>query len=141
MARKRKKVERRKEVEDKSIWFQYFHSIRTVCPWSYTSYLEGKIKIIPFDRELMELTEANWAQQPWDALVYMVDDLTLDEIDDIVAQQNDCQEKCEYLWSHPSYTKGGNNQAPCPIIIQQDRARLMELRYAKTMDSQTKAEN
>ena len=89
----------------------------------------------------MELTEANWAQQPWDALVYMVDDLTLDEIDDIVAQQNDCQEKCEYLWSHPSYTKGGNNQAPCPIIIQQDRARLMELRYAKTMDSQTKAEN
>ena len=138
---KRKKVERRKEVEDKSIWFQYFRSIRTVCPWSYKSYLEGKIKIIPFDRDFMKLTEANWAQQPWDALVYVVDDLTLDEIDDIVAQENDCQEKCEYLWSHPSYTKGGNKQAPYPIIIQQDRAKLMELRYAKTMDSQTKAED
>ena len=39
-------MERRKEVEDKSIWFQYFRSIRHVCPWSYKSYLEGKIKII-----------------------------------------------------------------------------------------------
>ena len=138
---KRKKVERKEEVEAKSIWFQYFRSIRHVCPWSYQSYLEGKIKIIPFDRELMELTEANWEHQPYDALVYVVDDLTLDEIDDIVAQQNDCQEKCEYLWSHPTFTKGGNNQAPYPIIIQQDRAKLMELRYAKTMDSQTKAKN
>ena len=68
-------MERKKEVEDKSIWFKYFRSIRHVCPWSYQSYLEGRIKIIPFDRELMELTEANWAQQPWDALVYMVDEL------------------------------------------------------------------
>ena len=51
-------MERRKEVEDKSIWFQYFRSIRTVCPWSYKSYLEGKIKIIPLDRDFMKLNEA-----------------------------------------------------------------------------------
>ena len=138
---KRKKVERKEEVEAKSIWLKYFHGIRHVCPWSYQSYLEGKIKIIPFDREILELTETNWVVQPYDALVYVVDDLTPDKIDDIVAQQNDCQEKCEYLWSHPTFTKGGNNQAPYPIIIQQDRAKLMELRYAKTMDSQTKAKN
>ena len=128
---KRKKVERKEEVEAKSIWFQYFRSIRHVCPWSYQSYLEGKVKIIPFDRELMELTEANWDIEPNDALVYVVDDLTLDEIDDIVAHRNDCQEKCEYLWSHPTYTKGSNNQAPFACIIQQDRAKLMELRYAR----------
>ena len=138
---KRRKVERKEEVEAKSIWFQYFRSIRNVCPWSYKSYLEGKIKIIPFDRELLELTETNWAIQPYDALVYVVDDLTLDAIDDIVAHRNDCQEKCEYLWSHPTFTKGGNNQAPYPIIIQQDRAKLMELRYAKKVDSKKKAQN
>tara|TARA_Y100000052_G_scaffold27350_1_gene34823 strand:- start:1621 stop:2025 length:405 start_codon:yes stop_codon:yes gene_type:complete len=134
-------VERKEEVEDKSIWLKYFHSIRHVCPWSYKSYLEGKIKIIPFDRELLKLTEMNWNLESNDALVYVVDDLTLNEIDEFVAHRNDCQEKCEYLWSHPSYTKGGNKQAPYPIIIQQDRAKLMELRYAKTMDSQTKAED
>ena len=138
---KRKKVERKEEVEAKSIWLKYFHSIRHVCPWSYQSYLEGKIKIIPFDRELMELTEANWELDPNDALVYVVDDLTLNEIDEFVAHRNDCQEKCEYLWSHPTYTKGSNNQAPYPIIIQQDRAKLMELRYAKKLDSKKKAKN
>tara|TARA_B100001057_G_scaffold411670_1_gene427420 strand:+ start:892 stop:1287 length:396 start_codon:yes stop_codon:yes gene_type:complete len=124
-------VERKEEVEAKSIWLKYFHSIRHVCPWSYKSYLEGKIKIIPFDRDIMELTEANWSLETNDALVYVVDDLTLDEIDNIVAQRNDCQEKCEYLWSHPTFSKGGNNQAPYPIIIQQDRAKLMELRSGR----------
>ena len=124
-------MERKEEVEAKSIWLKYFHSIRHVCPWSYKSYLEGKIKIIPFDRDIMELTEANWSLETNDALVYVVDDLTLDEIDNIVAQRNDCQEKCEYLWSHPTFSKGGNNQAPYPIIIQQDRAKLMELRSGR----------
>ena len=123
-------MEKRKEVEVDSNWFQYFHSIRHVCPWSFKSYLEGRIQIIPFDRDLLKLTEMNWTVQPNDALVYVVDDLTLDEIDEFVAHRNDCQEKCEYLWSHPTFTKGANNQTPKPVIIQQDRKRLMELRNA-----------
>jgi len=121
-------VERRREVEDKSLWLKYFHSIKNVCPWSYESYINGKIKILPYNEDSLKLTEANWTEQPLDALVYVVEGLTLDEIDDIVADRNDCQEKCEYLWSYPTYTKGKNNQAPYPIIIQQDRARLMKLR-------------
>ncbi len=123
-------MERKKEVGDNSNWFNYFHSIRHVCPWSYKSYLEGKIQIIPFDKELLKLTEINWKIQPNDALVYVVDDLTLDEIDEFVAHRNDSQKKCEYLWSHPTFTKGANNQTPKPVIIQQDRKRLMELRNA-----------
>ena len=87
---------RRKEAED-SIWLQYFKSIKDVCPWSYESYINGKIKILPYNEESLELTEANWTEQPLDALVYVVEGLTLDEIDDIVADRNDCQEKCEYL--------------------------------------------
>ena len=83
----------------------------------------------------------NWNIEDWDAIVYVVDDLTLEEIDDIVAHRNDSQEKCEYLWSHPTYSKGGNNQAPFPIIIQQDRRQLMELRYEKKMDFKKKAKN
>ena len=52
----------------------------------------------------------NWNLESNDALVYVVDDLTLNEIDEFVAHRNDCQEKCEYLWSHPSYTKGGKKK-------------------------------
>ena len=124
-------MERKKEVEDKSIWFKYFRSIRHVCPWSYQSYLEGRIKIIPFDKDFLELTEANWSLQTNDALVYVVDDLTLDEIDEFVAHRNDSQKKCEYLWSHPTFSTGSKNKSTYPIIIQQDRAKLMELRYAR----------
>ena len=122
-------MERKEEVEAKSIWFQYFHNIKNVCPWSYESYCNGKIKITSYDKDILALIEQNWRMEPWDAVVYVVEDLTLDAIDNIVARANESQEKCEYLWSHPSYTKGGGNQAPYPIIIQQDRARLMELRY------------
>ena len=52
MGKEKEKRWKKKRSEDKSIWFQYFRSIRHVCPWSYKSYLEGKIKIIPFDRKL-----------------------------------------------------------------------------------------
>ena len=124
-------MERKEEVEDNSIWFQYFRSIRNVCPWSFESYCQGRIKIVPLDIDILKLTETNWNIEDWDAIVYVVDDLTLNAIDDIVAHRNESQEKCEYLWSHPTYSKGGNNQAPYPIIIQQDRAQLMELRNGK----------
>ena len=123
---------RRREAED-STWLQYFKSIKNVCPWSYESYINGKIKILPYDEDFLKLTEANWKEQSLDALVYIVEGLTLDEMDDIVADRNDCQEKCEYLWSYPTYTKGKNNQAPYPIIIQQDRAKLMKLRGKKNV--------
>ncbi len=125
-------MERKEEVEDKSIWFNYFRNIQHVCPWSYKSYCEGKIRIVPYDEDILKLTELNWSIEPWDAVVYVVDtDLTLDAIDNIVAHRNDSQEKCEYLWSHPTFTKGGGNQTPWPVIIQQDRAQLMELRNGK----------
>lgn len=122
-------MERRKEAEDNT-WLQYFESIKDVCPWSYESYIEGRIKIVSFDQKRMLNSEVNWAKEPWDAIVYVVEGLTLDEMDDIVADQNDCQEICEYLWSYPTFTKGRNKQAPHSIIIQQDRATLIKLRAA-----------
>jgi hypothetical protein len=131
---------KRKEVEDNSIWFHYFHRIRHVCPWSYQSYLKGKIKITDFDEDIVKLTEQNWNINEWEAIVYVVKDLTLDAIDEFVAHRNDSQKKCEYLWSHPTYSKGGNNQTPWPVIIQQDRKWLMELRYANAQKRQKENE-
>jgi hypothetical protein len=60
----------------------------------------------------------------------MGENYTLDDMDSIVEERNEVQDTCEYLWSHPSFSKGGKNQTPQPVIIQQDRARLMELRNA-----------
>tara|TARA_R100001510_G_scaffold50887_1_gene50230 strand:+ start:114 stop:512 length:399 start_codon:yes stop_codon:yes gene_type:complete len=125
-------VERKKEVEVKINWLEYFYSIRKVCPYSYQSYLDGTTKITNFDEDILVLNEQNFETLPWEVIVYLLgDDLTLDAIDEYVASLNDCQNTCEYLWSHPTFTKGGNNNTPVPVIIQQDRARLMELRSGK----------
>ena len=110
-------------------WLEYFHSIKHVCPWSYESYTNGTTKIIQFDSDILKLNEQNWRNLPWEVIVYQLgDDLTLDAIDEFVAIRNESQEKCEYLWSHPSFTKGGRNQTPVPVIIQQDRENLLKLR-------------
>ena len=87
-------------------WLEYFHSIKRVCPWSYESYTNGTTKIIQFDSDILKLNEQNWRNLPWEVIVYQLgDDLTLDAIDEFVAIRNESQEKCEYLWSHPHYTK------------------------------------
>tara|TARA_R100001591_G_scaffold109810_1_gene120328 strand:+ start:1728 stop:2123 length:396 start_codon:yes stop_codon:yes gene_type:complete len=125
-------VVRKKEEVVEVNWLQYFHSIKHVCPYSYQSYLDGTTKITHFDEDILVLNEQNFEILPWEVIVYLLgDDLTLDAIEEFVASLNECQNTCEYLWSHPTFSKGGYNQTPVPVIIQQDRARLMELRSGK----------
>jgi hypothetical protein len=113
------------------VWLNYFRSIKHVCPWAYKSFIAGTTNIVPYDPEILVLSEINWGTEPWEVIIYLMgDDLTLDEIDKIVESRNNLQNKCEYLWSHPSFSKGGKNQTPVPVIIQQDRKRLIELRNA-----------
>ena len=122
-------MERKNVAEAKLNWLEYFHSIRKVCPWSYQSYLDGTTKITNFDEDILVLNEQNFETLPWEVIIYLLgDDLTLNAIDEYVAFLNECQNTCEYLWSHPTFTKGGNYNTPVPVIIQQDRTRLMELR-------------
>ena len=112
-------------------WEKYFRSIQKVCPWSYESFLAGKIKI----------TTQNIVQdlKEYDAIVYQVD-MSIDELDNFVEKLNDIQEECEFLWSHPDHTKGGNNQTPVAVVIQQDRKFLEELRKGEKggVNSKTK---
>jgi hypothetical protein len=87
---------------------------------------------VDYSEDLLLENETNWNQQSWEVIIYLMgDDYTLDDMDAITEHRNEVQNTCEYLWSHPSFSKGGNNQAPKRIIIQQDRARLMELRHGK----------
>ena len=111
-------------------WEQYFRSIQKVCPWSYESYLAGKIKITRQDI-IQDLKE-------YDAIVYQVD-MSIDELDNFVEKLNDSQEECEFLWSHPDHSKGGNNQTPVAVIIQQDRKFLEELRKGEKSGTYSKA--
>ena len=123
-------MERKNEAEVD--WLNYFQSISKFCPWSLKSYKEGTMLITQFDKDILKLNEQNWSLKQWDAIVY-TSKLSVDELDKFCEKRNELQEKCEYLWSHPHYTKGGNRQTHCPVIIQQDRAQLTELRGGDTI--------
>lgn len=115
MVRKR----RRKKVQKEEVnWLEYFQSIRRVCPWSLQSFRQGKIEFIEFDGAW------NMDIGQWDARVYIVDRKAR-LIKKWADQLNDQDPVCEWLWSHPKYK---NYSAPVPIIIQQPRAKLEELR-------------
>ena len=73
----------------------------------------------------------------YDAVVYLTD-MSVDELDKFVEDRNNEQDSCEYLWSHPTFTKGGNRQTSQPIVIQQDRAFLTELREKHSGSQKTK---
>ena len=100
-------------------WNNYFKSIKEVCPWSWQSYIENKIAILPFE-DILPL-------EPYDAIVYKID-LDIDTLDEVVEALNEEYSQYEFLWSHPDHTKGGKNQTPVPVIIQQDRKLLESLR-------------
>ena len=61
------------------------------------------------------------------AIASSTQDITVDALQEIVHRLNKSQKRQEFLWSHPAYTDGSNNQTSVAVIIQQDRARLMEL--------------
>ena len=111
-------------------WEKYFESIKKVCPWSLESYKKGRIDFLPYNYHGMLLRDTHWldsTQADFDAVVWVGapnDPEILDEICEAYANSK----HCVYFWSHPNYTKGGNNQTPIPIIIQQDKQSLMKAR-------------
>ena len=66
-----------------------------------------------------------------DTFVYTINEqITVDALQEIVHRLNKSQKRQEFLWSHPAYTDGSNNQTSVAVIIQQDRQRLEEIRNA-----------
>ena len=104
---------RRQKVDQ---WFQYFESIKSVCPWSLQSYKKGLLEIQPyFDyRPLGEL----------EARVYIYH-LKPKQLNAIMEQLNDEYPDEEWLWSHP---EGGEHSAPVPCLIQQSHQHLESIR-------------
>ena len=99
----------------KSNWGEYFASIKKECPWSYAAWLKGQIDIAEWTGEIKPLGEMQ-------ARVYTVT-VSNDEVEKM-AQELDHGEY-EWLFSYPGYGPFGT---PEPVLIQQDRSVLTELR-------------
>lgn len=102
------------------MWKNHFQKIKKVCPWSWKAWNEGKIKII----KLETIEHLNG----YDAILYEVEDIDEDSLDAYVQELNEEYSQYEFLWSHPTHTKGGKNQTPIAVVIQQDRKILESLR-------------
>jgi acylphosphatase len=104
-------------------WYAYFKSIRVECPWSYAAYIKGEIDIVDYQGTVKPLGK-------YQARVYIVN--APDETVEALAAGLDYEGEDEWLFSYPGY---GPYAAPVSILIQQNRAKLRELRKQQDASS------
>ena len=121
-------MEKRKEVN----WLKYYESIRDVCPWSYRSYVMGGIITIPYN----DVTFITFSQTfegckdrhgvRTDCFVYTCESKPVRWLESMVDEMNETYPTQEWLYSSPDDDSG--NATPIPVLIQQNRATLTNLR-------------
>ena len=102
-------------------WAEYFQSIRTSCPWSLAAWRKQQISIEQWRGQPLPL-------EPFLARVYIVD-LNPRRLKKLCARLDRESEQEEWLWSHPRY---GGDSTPMPVLIQQNRTTLENIR--KTLE-------
>lgn len=117
-------------VKDQEVnWLDYFKSIQTVCPWSLQSYTAGRLLILPYNPRTIAENDITWNDDICDAVMYTDAPKDIDRLDAEVEDLNQIEESdCIYFWSHPEHTKGGGFQTPIPVIIQQSKNNLEQIR-------------
>ena len=96
-------------------WLEYFKSIRSECPWSYSAYQKGLIDIVDYEGVRLPLGD-------YSARMYIVNapDATVEALAASWDQGED-----EWLFSYPGY---GDYATPVKVLIQQNRQQLNHLR-------------
>lgn len=99
-------------------WAEYFLSIRHECPWSYQAWAQGQIDVVEYTGSVIPLGD-------YQARVYIIQapEETIEAICQGLNHGSD-----EWLFSYPGY---GPYAAPVSILIQQNRAKLRELRRSQ----------
>jgi hypothetical protein len=110
-------------------WLEYYKGIRSVCPWSYRSYVMGGIITIPYNGNTFdtyatsfEVCESREGVKT-DCFVYVCDN-----------------KSPEWLYSTPDDDDEGN-ATPVPVIIQQRKAQLQQLREQVGYNDKAKTES
>ena len=105
-------------------WLDYFKSIGTQCPWSLRAYRQGLIDIQtwqPNNSTIPTLGE-------FEARVWIMS--YPNSVVEAMAEELDTRDpEDEWLFSYPGY---GEYATAMPVLIQQNRARLNQLRSELT---------
>lgn len=102
-------------------WLSYFRGIQHECPWSYASYVRNQIQFLPWNPgidipPLDEYQARVWLMNYPNAV-----------IEAMAEELNSLDQENEWLFSYPGY---GEYATPVPVLIQQNRKTLEELRNA-----------
>ena len=111
--------------EDKT-WAKYFADIRGVCPWSYN--LMDKILVLDTHVNCMNTWSTIFKSSNHEAFVYKFPKANAQWLINKCEELNASQEHSEWLWSHPDEDSGDKTSTHIPVLIQQDREQLTELR-------------
>lgn len=103
-------------------WAEYYARIRSVCPWSYRAFLQDRILVVEYSEEAVNNMVSH---TDYDAVVVTCVNKTSDWLEQTSDRLNEQQPQSEWLWSHPEH---GGDSTPIPVLIQQDRKTLTELR-------------
>jgi hypothetical protein len=96
-------------------WASYFKSIRVECPWSHSAYKKGLIDIVEWKGQCLALGH-------YEARVYVIS-ASEQEVEALASALDHGED--EWLFSYPKY---GEYATPVKVLIQQNRARLSQLR-------------
>lgn len=113
-------------MEKEDNWARYFKSIESICPWSLSAYRQNRLKFIQGYRPILELRQ-------YEAIIYLEDEFTPRQLEAIVDQLNEIYAEYEFFWSHPDE---GGNSAPEACIIQQNYAKIEQIRQKITQNPQ-----
>lgn len=106
-------------MEDAAVnWLEYFLSIKSVCPWSWAAAKRDRIDIQQWKQGIKPLGE-------YEARIYTAPAHKPRQLKKISNTLNQTRPNEEWLWSHPKYQ---HNSTPIPVLIQQDRSRLEQIR-------------
>lgn len=99
-------------------WAAYFQHIKTECPWSWAAWRKNQIWIGTRGDLVQPLDQ-------YQARMYIIKDITPRQLKKLAQKLDREDSNCEWLWSHPRYR---NYSTPVPVLIQQNRQHLNQLR-------------
>ena len=105
------------------LWRKYFASIKQVCPWS-SKYMD-KILVWENDQKCLNTLAVIFPGTNFEAFVYVYKHKTAKQLETLCEEMNKKYGDSEFLWSHPAE---GGDSPHVPCLIQQDRAKLTNIR-------------
>ena len=105
-------------VESSIIWTKYFNHIKPVCHWSGSAWKKGEIKVRHWNGDIEEIGSNQ-------AIIYICKGYNRRRLKKL-CKKIDISLQYEWLWSEPTH---GDYASPIPILIQQDKRKLFDLRF------------